>query len=98
MTFSSVQLCPSVQLFQVPTLAILPFGATACDMFLVSNRMDLKESVKIALKRYDTGDLFSNLPTMPKASVLIPLFVRGQELQVLMTLRSPQVGAFTDML
>ncbi|XP_063053211.1 peroxisomal coenzyme A diphosphatase NUDT7 isoform X2 [Engraulis encrasicolus] len=53
--------------------------------------MDLKESVKIALKRYDTGDLFSNLPTMPKASVLIPLFVRGQELHVLMTLRSPQL-------
>ncbi|KAL2093853.1 hypothetical protein ACEWY4_011165 [Coilia grayii] len=53
--------------------------------------MDFKEKAKNALKRHDTGDLFAYLPSMPKASVLIPLFVKGQELHLLMTLRSPHL-------
>ncbi|XP_076126738.1 peroxisomal coenzyme A diphosphatase NUDT7 isoform X1 [Alosa pseudoharengus] len=53
--------------------------------------MDIKETVKIALKKYDVGDVFSYLPVMQKASVLIPVFVRGGELHVLMTLRSPHL-------
>lgn len=50
--------------------------------------MDMKETVKVALKKYDTGDQFSDLPVIQKASVLIPLFVRGEDLHVLMTLRA----------
>ncbi|XP_012683587.2 peroxisomal coenzyme A diphosphatase NUDT7 [Clupea harengus] len=55
--------------------------------------MEMRETAKIALKKYDTGDLFSFLPAMPKASVLIPVFVRGGELHVLMTLRSPHLNS-----
>lgn len=55
--------------------------------------MDMKETVKVALKKYDTGDQFSDLPVLQKASVLIPLFVRGEDLHVLMTLRASHVSS-----
>uniref|UniRef100_A0A3B5MUA8 Uncharacterized protein n=1 Tax=Xiphophorus couchianus TaxID=32473 RepID=A0A3B5MUA8_9TELE len=38
--------------------------------------MNLKEETVATLKRFDIGDKFSYLPVLPKASVLIPLFVR----------------------
>lgn len=72
------------------------FDNNSCGIFrrraFVPYRMEMRETAKIALKKYDTGDLFSFLPAMPKASVLIPVFVRGGELHVLMTLRSPHVS------
>ncbi|KAK6480018.1 peroxisomal coenzyme A diphosphatase NUDT7 isoform X1 [Huso huso] len=51
-------------------------------------RMNIKEKAKTILKRYDIGRKFSHLSSLPKASVLIPLFVRNGELHVLMTVRS----------
>lgn len=54
--------------------------------------MDKKDEVIANLKRFDIGSTFSYLPVLPKASVLIPLFVRQGELHVLMTLRSKQVS------
>uniref|UniRef100_A0AAY4BGW5 Nudix hydrolase domain-containing protein n=1 Tax=Denticeps clupeoides TaxID=299321 RepID=A0AAY4BGW5_9TELE len=53
--------------------------------------MDAKEKAKEALRRFEVGNSLSCLPALPKASVLIPLFVRGGELHVLLTVRSPQL-------
>ncbi|XP_029908803.1 peroxisomal coenzyme A diphosphatase NUDT7 [Myripristis murdjan] len=53
--------------------------------------MDKKDEVIANLKRFDIGSTFSYLPVLPKASVLVPLFVRQGELHVLMTLRSKQL-------
>ncbi|KAM3870709.1 peroxisomal coenzyme A diphosphatase NUDT7 [Diretmus argenteus] len=54
--------------------------------------MGRKEETIAALKRYEIGSTFSYLPpVLPKASVLIPLFVRQGELHVLMTLRSKEL-------
>ncbi|KAJ8003072.1 hypothetical protein DPEC_G00165560 [Dallia pectoralis] len=50
--------------------------------------MDLKEKTVAILKQYEVGTRFSYLPNLPKASVLIPLFVRNGEVHMLMTLRS----------
>uniref|UniRef100_A0AAY5KNG5 Nudix hydrolase domain-containing protein n=1 Tax=Esox lucius TaxID=8010 RepID=A0AAY5KNG5_ESOLU len=50
--------------------------------------MDLKEKTVAILKQYDVGTRFSYLPNLPKASVLIPLFVRDGDVHMLMTLRS----------
>lgn len=55
--------------------------------------MQLKEKTIATLKQFDIGAKFSDLPVLPKASVLIPLFVRGDELHTLMTLRSEEVAA-----
>ncbi|XP_020312473.1 peroxisomal coenzyme A diphosphatase NUDT7 isoform X1 [Oncorhynchus kisutch] len=54
--------------------------------------MDLKEKTAAILKQYEVGSRFSYLPVLPKASVLIPLFVRDGEVHMLMTLRSQEVG------
>ncbi|XP_041078257.1 peroxisomal coenzyme A diphosphatase NUDT7 [Polyodon spathula] len=53
--------------------------------------MDMKEKTNTILKRYDIGRKFSHLSSLPKASVLIPLFVRNGELHVLMTVRSVEL-------
>uniref|UniRef100_A0A4W6DSF2 Nudix (nucleoside diphosphate linked moiety X)-type motif 7 n=1 Tax=Lates calcarifer TaxID=8187 RepID=A0A4W6DSF2_LATCA len=53
--------------------------------------MDIKEETTAILKRFDIGNKFSNLPVLPKASVLIPLFVKNGELCTLMTLRSKEL-------
>uniref|UniRef100_A0A3P9JXZ0 Peroxisomal coenzyme A diphosphatase NUDT7 n=1 Tax=Oryzias latipes TaxID=8090 RepID=A0A3P9JXZ0_ORYLA len=53
--------------------------------------MQLKEKTIATLKQFDIGAKFSDLPVLPKASVLIPLFVRGDELHTLMTLRSEEL-------
>ncbi|XP_071769383.1 peroxisomal coenzyme A diphosphatase NUDT7 [Centroberyx gerrardi] len=53
--------------------------------------MDTKEEAIATLKRFEIGSRFSYLPVLPKASVLIPLFVRRGELCVLMTLRSKEL-------
>lgn len=53
--------------------------------------MNLKEETVATLKRFDIGEKFSYLPVLPKASVLIPLFVRGGQLHTLLTLRSKEV-------
>lgn len=54
--------------------------------------MDIKDKTVEILKQYEIGSRFSYLPALPKASVLIPLFVRDGELHVLMTLRSLEVS------
>nr|XP_046250849.1 peroxisomal coenzyme A diphosphatase NUDT7 isoform X2 [Scatophagus argus] len=53
--------------------------------------MHSKEETIAILKQFDIGDKFSGLPVLPKASVLIPLFVRNGELYTLMTLRSKEL-------
>ncbi|KAF6735074.1 Peroxisomal coenzyme A diphosphatase NUDT7 [Oryzias melastigma] len=53
--------------------------------------MQLREKTIATLKQFDIGGKFSNLPVLPKASVLIPLFVRDNELHTLMTLRSEEL-------
>ncbi|XP_072241757.1 peroxisomal coenzyme A diphosphatase NUDT7 [Leuresthes tenuis] len=53
--------------------------------------MRLKEETIATLKQFDIGERFSYLPVLPKASVLIPLFVRSGELYTLMTLRSKEL-------
>ncbi|XP_072519649.1 peroxisomal coenzyme A diphosphatase NUDT7 [Salminus brasiliensis] len=52
--------------------------------------MDLKKRVVERLKKC-IGEESLRLPDLPKASVLIPLFFRDGELQVLMTLRSTKL-------
>lgn len=58
---------------------------------LLTFRMDLKEKTAAILKQYEVGSRFSYLPVLPKASVLIPLFVREGEVHMLMTLRSQEL-------
>lgn len=53
--------------------------------------MRVKEETMATLKQFDTGNKLSYLPVLPKASVLIPLFVRNGELYTWMTLRSKEV-------
>ncbi|XP_034443409.1 peroxisomal coenzyme A diphosphatase NUDT7 [Hippoglossus hippoglossus] len=53
--------------------------------------MQTKEEAVAVLKSFDIGDKFSDLPVLPRASVLIPLFVRDGELHTLMTLRSAEL-------
>lgn len=53
--------------------------------------MNVKEETMAILKQFDIGNKFSDLPVLPKASVLIPLFVKKGELHTLMTLRSKEV-------
>uniref|UniRef100_A0A8C6S954 Peroxisomal coenzyme A diphosphatase NUDT7 n=1 Tax=Neogobius melanostomus TaxID=47308 RepID=A0A8C6S954_9GOBI len=49
--------------------------------------MNIKERTVAALRLLDVGDRFAHL-ALPKAAVLIPLFVKEEELHTLMTLRS----------
>ncbi|XP_010755380.3 peroxisomal coenzyme A diphosphatase NUDT7 [Larimichthys crocea] len=53
--------------------------------------MHTKEETIAVLKHFDIGNKFSFLPVLPKASVLIPLFVKNGQLQTLMTLRSKEL-------
>ncbi|XP_044048861.1 peroxisomal coenzyme A diphosphatase NUDT7 isoform X1 [Siniperca chuatsi] len=53
--------------------------------------MHIKEETISILKQFDIGNKFSYLPVLPKASVLIPLFVKNGELHTLMTLRSKEL-------
>lgn len=53
--------------------------------------MHIREATIAILKQFDMGDKLSFLPELPKASVLIPLFVKKGELYTLMTLRSKEV-------
>lgn len=53
--------------------------------------MHVKDETIAILKQFDIGQKFSDLPVLPKASVLIPLFVKKGELYTLMTLRSKEV-------
>lgn len=57
---------------------------------IVEDTMNIKERTIKILKQFDIGDRFSHLP-VPKAAVLIPLFVKGEELHTLMTLRSMEL-------
>lgn len=58
---------------------------------MYATTMRLKEETVATLKQFDIGEKFSYLPVLPKASVLIPLFVRGGQLHTLLTLRSQQL-------
>lgn len=53
--------------------------------------MPIKEDTIAVLKQFDTGNKFSYLPVLPKASVLVPLLVKDGELHTLMTLRSKEL-------
>lgn len=53
--------------------------------------MDIKEKTISILKQFDSRNELSDLPVLPKASVLIPLFPKNGELYTLMTLRSKEV-------
>ncbi|XP_069758179.1 peroxisomal coenzyme A diphosphatase NUDT7 isoform X3 [Narcine bancroftii] len=53
-------------------------------------RTSIKEKVKHALKPYDIGNKYSDL-TLPRASVLVPLLIKNEELHVLLTVRSMQL-------
>ncbi|CAI5664466.1 peroxisomal coenzyme A diphosphatase NUDT7 isoform X2 [Oreochromis niloticus] len=53
--------------------------------------MHVKEEIIGILKQFDIGGKFSYLPVLPRASVLIPLFVRSGRLYTLMTLRSKEL-------
>lgn len=53
--------------------------------------MHVKEEIIGILKQFDIGDKFSYLPVLPRASVLIPLFVRSGRLYTLLTLRSKEL-------
>lgn len=53
--------------------------------------MHVKEETVTILKQFDIGNKFSYVHGLPKASVLIPLFVKKGELYTLLTLRSKEV-------
>lgn len=53
--------------------------------------MHIKKKTIAILKQFDVGDKFSSTPVLPKASVLIPLFVKEGEVYTLMTLRSKEL-------
>lgn len=52
--------------------------------------MHVKEAAIATLKQYDLGNKF-RLSVLPKASVLVPLFVKNGQLYTLLTLRSKEV-------
>lgn len=53
--------------------------------------MHIKKKTIAILKQFDMEEKFSYAPVLPKASVLIPLFVKEGELYTLMTLRSKEL-------
>lgn len=53
--------------------------------------MHLKEETISILKQFDIKEKLTNIPDLPKASVLIPLFERRGELHTLFTIRSKEL-------
>ncbi|KAK3564735.1 hypothetical protein QTP86_024873 [Hemibagrus guttatus] len=53
--------------------------------------MDVKAKVISSLRKHDIGDEFSYLSGFPKASVLIPLFLRKGRVHVVLTVRSTEL-------
>ncbi|NWU63078.1 NUDT7 diphosphatase, partial [Pterocles burchelli] len=53
-------------------------------------RERVKEKARLRLRAFDVGDKFSRLP-LAKASVLLPLLVRGGRLHLLLTVRALQL-------
>ncbi|MED6276294.1 hypothetical protein CHARACLAT_001643 [Characodon lateralis] len=70
---------------------LIRYFVTNRNVLMYGAAMPLKEDTVATLKQFDIGDKFSYLPVLPKASVLIPLFVRGGQLHTLMTLRSKEL-------
>ncbi|MEQ2287232.1 hypothetical protein AMECASPLE_010287 [Ameca splendens] len=70
---------------------LIRYFVTSRNVLMYGAAMPLKEDTVATLKQFDIGDKFSYLPVLPKASVLIPLFVRGGQLHTLMTLRSKEL-------
>ncbi|XP_020787853.2 peroxisomal coenzyme A diphosphatase NUDT7 isoform X2 [Boleophthalmus pectinirostris] len=52
--------------------------------------MNIKAQTIATLRQFDIGNKFAHL-ALPKAAVLIPLFVKGEELYTVMTLRSKEL-------
>lgn len=52
--------------------------------------MHVKEAAMATLKQYDIGNKLSSA-ALPRASVLVPLFVKKGQLYTLMTVRSKEV-------
>ncbi|XP_025963436.1 peroxisomal coenzyme A diphosphatase NUDT7 [Dromaius novaehollandiae] len=55
-----------------------------------AERRSIREAARARLREHDVGGRFSGLP-LPKASVLLPLVVRGGALCLLLTVRSMQL-------
>ncbi|XP_068812320.1 peroxisomal coenzyme A diphosphatase NUDT7 [Struthio camelus] len=53
-------------------------------------RRGVKAAARARLRKHDVGGRFSRLP-LPKASVLLPLLVRGGQLGLLLTVRAAQL-------
>ncbi|KAM3609823.1 uncharacterized protein V6R79_020794 [Siganus canaliculatus] len=53
--------------------------------------MHNKNEIIANLKKFDIGNKLAYLPVLPKASVLIPLFMKNGEIYTLMTLRSKEL-------
>lgn len=53
--------------------------------------MNIKEKTTAHLKQFNIGDKFSHFSLLPKASVLIPLFVRNGQLYTVLTQRSKKL-------
>lgn len=69
----------------------IPFVTTAAHLL----RMSIKERTKEKLRKYDIGTKYSHLP-FPKASVLVPVFVKDGKLHFLLTVRSMKLQSFAD--
>ncbi|XP_032891747.1 peroxisomal coenzyme A diphosphatase NUDT7 isoform X1 [Amblyraja radiata] len=57
---------------------------------MADSRISIKDKAKYALKAHDIGNKYSDL-ALPRASVLVPLLVKNNELHVLLTVRSMQL-------
>lgn len=58
----------------------------------------IKATIKNNLKLFEIGNTFSDLPELPKASVLIPLLMKSGEMHVLMTVRSLELRSSAGMI
>ncbi|KAJ8247528.1 hypothetical protein GJAV_G00247410 [Gymnothorax javanicus] len=74
------------------TVASLEPNATSypkfSDTMKDSQMDDRKAAIKQNLKLYEIGNILSDLPEIPKASILIPLLIKNGEIHVLFTVRS----------
>lgn len=68
------------------------FFNPTCTFYVKAATMSIREGTIDILKKFDIGNRFCLPAARPKASVLIPLFVKNGRLYTLMTLRSKEVN------